>query len=307
MITAPTRVAAATAAVLALAVGLTACSSSGGGAKSSGTPAAAGSPALSGTVTVFAAASLQGTFTDLGKKFEAAHPGTSVKFNFGGSSQLAQSIVSGAPADVFAAASPATMKTVTDAKDNASDPKVFVRNTLEIAVPKGNPKHIATLKDLAAPGIKVALCAPQVPCGSAAQSALKIGGVNLTPVTQEQDVKSALTKVELGEVDASIVYQTDVKADQGKIDGVDFAEAAKAINDYPIADLAKAPNPAAAKAFVEFVESAAGEQVLTAAGFQQPTTGGEPAGAASTPASAAPSGSASAAPSAAPSASASAQ
>ncbi|MFE9424914.1 molybdate ABC transporter substrate-binding protein [Kitasatospora sp. NPDC006697] len=280
MITAPTRVAAATAAVLALAVGLTACSSSAkssSGSPSTGTSAAsAAAPALSGTITVFAAASLQGTFTDLGKKFETAHPGTTVKFNFGGSSQLAQSIVSGAPADVFAAASPATMKTVTDAKGTAEDPRVFVRNTLEIAVPKGNPKHVAALRDLAAPGVKVALCAPQVPCGAAAQTALKAGGVTLTPVTQEQDVKSALTKVELGEVDASIVYQTDVKADAAKIDGVDFPEAAKAINDYPIADLAKAPNPSAAKAFVAFVESAEGEQVLTAAGFQQPAATASP-------------------------------
>ncbi|MFE0462160.1 molybdate ABC transporter substrate-binding protein [Kitasatospora sp. NPDC058965] len=273
MTTTRTRTAAAVLAALALAAGLTACSSSGskGSASDAGSAGATASgPALSGTVTVFAAASLQGTFTDLGKKFEAAHPGTSVKFNFGGSSALAQSIVSGAPADVFAAASPATMKTVTDAKDAASDPKVFVRNTLEIAVPKGNPKHIAALKDLAAPGVKVALCAAQVPCGAAAQTALKAGGVTVTPVTQEQDVKGALTKVELGEVDASIVYQTDVKADAGKIDGVDFVEAAKAINDYPIADLAKAPNAAAAKAFVAFVESSEGMAVLTAAGFQAP-------------------------------------
>jgi molybdate transport system substrate-binding protein len=286
------------------ALTLAACSSSTG--SGSGTSSSGGAtPALSGTVTVFAAASLQGTFTDLGKKFEAAHPGTKVSFNFGGSSALAQSIVSGAPADVFAAASPATMKTVSDAKDTATEPKVFVRNTLEIAVPKGNPKHLAGLKDLAAPGIKVALCAPQVPCGAAALTALKAGGVSLTPVTQEQDVKSALTKVELGEVDASVVYQTDVKADAGKIDGVDFPEAAKAVNDYPIADLAKAPNPAAAKAFVAFVESADGQQVLTAAGFQQPSavaSGSSAAGAssagASGNASAGASGSASAAPSA---------
>ncbi|PYC80875.1 molybdate ABC transporter substrate-binding protein [Streptomyces tateyamensis] len=279
-----TRTAAALAA-LALAAGLAACSSSSStGASAAGSPSTGASqPALSGTVTVFAAASLQGTFTELGKKFEAAHPGTSVKFNFGGSSALAQSIVGGAPADVFAAASPATMKTVTDAKGTASDPAVFVRNTLEIAVPKGNPKHISSLKDLAASGVKVALCAAQVPCGAAAQTALKAAGVSVTPVTQEQDVKGALTKVELGEVDASIVYQTDVKADAGKIDGVDFPEAAKAVNDYPIADLAKAPNSAAAKAFVAYVESPEGMAVLTAAGFKAPAAAaaGSPSPAAS--------------------------
>ncbi|GAA1257641.1 molybdate ABC transporter substrate-binding protein [Kitasatospora nipponensis] len=278
MTTTRTRTAAATLAALALAAGLTACSSSSkssAGASSSssaGASASSSGPAITGTVTVFAASSLQGTFTDLGKKFEAAHPGTTVKFNFGGSSALAQSIVSGAPADVFAAASPATMKTVSDAKGNAGDPKVFVRNTLEIAVPKGNPKHISSLQDLSAAGVKVALCAPQVPCGSAAQSALKAANVNVTPVTQEQDVKSALTKVELGEVDASMVYRTDVQADAGKIDGVDFPEAAKAVNDYPIADLAKAPNAAGAKAFVAYIESPEAQQVLTAAGFQSPAS-----------------------------------
>ncbi|WP_035796178.1 molybdate ABC transporter substrate-binding protein [Kitasatospora mediocidica] len=275
MTTTRSRTAAATFAVLALAVGLTACSSS-----KSTTPAASGAsgsaaasasaPKATGTITVFAAASLTGTFNDLGKKFEAANPGTTVKFNYGGSSALAQSIVSGAPADVFAAASPATMKTVTDAKDTATDPKVFVRNTLEIAVPKGNPKNLTSLQALAAPSVKVALCATQVPCGSAAQTALTAAGVKLTPVTLEQDVKSALTKVELGEVDASVVYQTDVQAAGGKVDGVNFPEAAKAINDYPIAEVAKAPNAAGAAAFIAFVESTEGMQVLTAAGFQAP-------------------------------------
>ncbi|GAA2247217.1 molybdate ABC transporter substrate-binding protein [Kitasatospora cystarginea] len=268
------RTAIAAVAALALVTGLSACGSggssnaSGGGDSSS---ASSASPSkVSGTITVFAAASLQGTFTDLGKKFEAAHPGTTVKFNFGGSSALAQSIVSGAPADVFAAASPATMKTVTDAKDAAGEPKVFVRNTLEIAVPKGNPKHIASLKDLAGSGLKVALCAKQVPCGSAALTALNAAGVSLTPVTQEQDVKAALTKVELGEVDASLVYRTDVRADAGKIDGVDFPEAAKAVNDYPIAALTKAPNAGGAASFVAYVQSAEAGQMLTAAGFQAP-------------------------------------
>ncbi|MFB7667042.1 molybdate ABC transporter substrate-binding protein [Kitasatospora sp. NPDC056138] len=270
------RTAISAVAALALATGLSACSSSGSSSASGGSSSAsassssAASPKLSGTVTVFAAASLQGTFTDLGKKFEAAYPGVKVKFNFGGSSSLAQSIVAGAPADVFAAASPATMKTVTDAKDAAGDPKVFVRNTLEIAVPKGNPKHIAALKDLAGSGVKVALCAKEVPCGSAAVTALKAGDVNLTPVTLEQDVKAALTKVELGEVDASLVYRTDVQADSGKIDGVDFPEAAKAVNDYPIAALAKAPNADGAAAFAAYIQSAEAKQVLTAAGFQAP-------------------------------------
>ncbi|MEV4560076.1 molybdate ABC transporter substrate-binding protein [Kitasatospora sp. NPDC049285] len=258
----------AASAVLVLAAGLTACSSSGGTGTSAAGSSAPSAPKVTGTVTVFAAASLKESFTELGKRFEAAYPGTKVTFNFGGSSALAQSIVSGAPADVFAAASPATMKTVTDAKLAGGDPKVFVRNTLEIAVPKGNPKHITGLKDLA--GVKTALCAKEVPCGAAAQTALKAAGVNLTPVTLEQDVKGALTKVELGEVDASLVYQTDVKADAAKIDGVDFPEAAQAVNDYPIATLAKAPNADGAAAFLGYVNSADARNVLTQAGFQAP-------------------------------------
>ncbi|MFF7453851.1 molybdate ABC transporter substrate-binding protein [Kitasatospora sp. NPDC008115] len=263
------RLTAAGAAALVLALGATACGSGGG---TDGRDDAAGADAskASGPVTVFAAASLKETFTDLGRKFEAANPGTKVTFNFGGSSALATSINSGAPADVFAAASPATMKTVTDAGGASGEPKTFVRNTLAIAVPKGNPKHITGLAGLAAPGVKVALCAKEVPCGAAALTALKAANVNFTPVTLEQDVKGALTKVELGEVDASLVYRTDVRADAGKIDGVDFPEAAQAVNDYPIAALAKAPNKGGAAAFVAYVQSPEAQQVLTAAGFQAP-------------------------------------
>ncbi|MFE5581030.1 molybdate ABC transporter substrate-binding protein [Kitasatospora sp. NPDC056531] len=277
--TATRRLAVAAAAALALSLGATACGSGGGStssaaSSSASTPGGAtgnsSAPKAHGDITVFAAASLKETFTDLGKKFEAANPGTKVTFNFGGSSALASSINSGAPADVFAAASPATMKTVTDAGGASGEPKTFVKNTLTIAVPKGNPKHIAGLKDLTAPGVKVALCAKEVPCGAAAQTALKAAGLNLTPVTLEQDVKGALTKVELGEVDASLVYKTDVQSDAAKIDGVDFPEADKAVNDYPIAALAKAPNKDGAAAFVAYIQSPEAKQVLTAAGFQAP-------------------------------------
>ncbi|MFD0263875.1 molybdate ABC transporter substrate-binding protein [Kitasatospora indigofera] len=275
MTTSTRRLVVAAAAALALSLGATACGSDGGktGADAAATAtgsASAAAPKLSGEVNVFAAASLTGTFTELGKKFETNYPGVKVKFNFGGSSALAQSINSGAPADVFAAASTSTMKTVSDAGGVNGTAANFVRNTLTIAVPKGNPKHVATLKDLTTPGVKVALCAKEVPCGAAAVTALKAAGVDLTPVTLEQDVKGALTKVELGEVDASLVYKTDVKADAAKIDGVDFPEAEKAVNDYPIAALAKAPNKDGAAAFVAYIQSAEAKQVLTAAGFQAP-------------------------------------
>jgi molybdate transport system substrate-binding protein len=221
------------------------------------------------TIVVFAAASLTETFTTLGKAFESSHPGVHVKFNFAGSSALAQQINQGAPADVFAAASPATMKQVTD-QGGASNPTVFVRNRLEIAVPNGDPGKVKTLKDLTDPKLKVVLCAPQVPCGSAAVTALKAAGLTVKPVSQEQDVKAALTKVQLNEADAALVYRTDVKAAGGKVEGIDFPEAAKAINNYPIAALAKAPQPDLAKEFVQLVLSPQGSTTLTGAGFEKP-------------------------------------
>lgn len=223
-----------------------------------------------GTVTVLAAASLTESFTQIGKDFETANPGTKVTFSFGGSSGLATQITSGAPADVFAAASPATMKTVTDAGDAAGTPVTFVKNQLVIAVPKGNPKGITSLAALAEPEFKVALCAEQVPCGAAAKKALAAANVKITPVTQEQDVKAALAKLKLGEVDAALVYRTDAKAAAADVDGVEFPESAGAINDYPIAALKDAPNPTGAAAFVAFVQTGPAQQVLTDAGFQKP-------------------------------------
>jgi molybdate transport system substrate-binding protein len=251
---------------------LTACSSGGssGASGSSAADSASGAAKISGTVTVFAAASLKESFTALGKRFQAAHPGTKVTFSFGGSDSLAASITSGAPADVFAAASPKTMKIVTDAKDASGTPATFVRNQLEIAVPPGNPKKISSLKDLTGAGLKVALCDKAVPCGAAAQKALAASGLKLTPVSYEQDVKSALTKVELKEVDASVVYRTDVRSAAGKVDGVEFPESAKAINGYPITLLKDAPNAGAAKAFIALVRSAEGKRVLNEAGFLNP-------------------------------------
>ncbi|MFC4147387.1 molybdate ABC transporter substrate-binding protein [Micromonospora mangrovi] len=221
-------------------------------------------------ITVFAAASLTETFTRLGADFEAAHPGVTVTFNFAGSAALATQITQGAPADVFAAASPTTMRTVTDAGDAAGPPTVLARNQLVIAVPKGNPRRVTGLADLARPGLKVALCAPQVPCGAAARTALDTGRVRLTPVTLEQDVKGALAKVKLGEVDAALVYRTDARAAATTVDAVEFPESADAVNDYPIVVLRRAGDPADARAFVDHVRSEAGRAVLTAAGFQAP-------------------------------------
>ncbi|MFC4114511.1 molybdate ABC transporter substrate-binding protein [Nonomuraea zeae] len=253
---------------VALALGLSGCGS-GDPATSSASASAPAPAAGAKEVTVFAAASLTGTFTELGKVFEGAHPGTTVKFNFGSSATLAQQITQGAPADVFAAASPATMKTVTDAS-LASAPATFVRNKLQIAVPADNPAKVDELKDLTDPKVKVALCAEQVPCGAAAVKALAAAGLKVTPVTLEQDVKATLTKVELGEVDAALVYKTDVIASAGKVQGIAFPEADQAINDYPIATLAKAPAGDLARQFVDLVLSQPGKDVLTKAGFEAP-------------------------------------
>jgi molybdate transport system substrate-binding protein len=233
-------------------------------------PSAGASAAVTGKITVLAAASLTGTFTQIGKDFEAATPGTTVTFSYAGSSALAQQITSGAPADVFASAGPATMKTVTDAGDSAGTPVDFVKNQLVIATAKGNPKGLTSLAALARPGVKVAVCAEQVPCGAAAKTALAAAHVQITPVTLEQDVKSALAKVKLGEVDAALVYRTDAKAASTDVDGVEFPESANAINEYPIVVLKSAPNPAAATGFVAYVQSEPAQKVLADAGFQKP-------------------------------------
>ncbi|WP_250007444.1 molybdate ABC transporter substrate-binding protein [Actinoplanes sp. M2I2] len=249
----------------------------GGGSGDSGNEAPAGGGAsgsagsgATGELVVLAAASLTESFDRIKQDFQAQNPNLQVTMAYGGSSGLAQQITSGAPADVFAAASPATMKTVVDAGDANGEPVVFVRNQLVIATAKGNPEGIRTLSDLTKPDLKVALCAEQVPCGSTATKAFAAAGVRVTPVTLETDVKSALSKVKLGEVDAALVYRTDAKAASADVDGVEFPESAGAINDYPIVTLKDAPNPAAAAAFVAFVRSEPELKVLTDAGFQKP-------------------------------------
>ena len=224
---------------------------------------------VTGTVTVFAAASLTGAFTEIGEQFEADHPGVTVVFSFGASSGLAQQVVAGAPADVFAAASPATMQVVTDAGD-AADPQVFVRNRLQIAVPPDNPGGVTGLADFGRSELTLALCAEEVPCGAAAAKVFTATGIQPAPDTLEQDVKAALSKVVLGEVDAALVYRTDVLAAGTDVRGLSFPEADQAVNDYPLVALSGAPNPVAADAFVAHVLSDEGQQVLADAGFDRP-------------------------------------
>ncbi|MDL4820548.1 molybdate ABC transporter substrate-binding protein [Actinomadura sp. OS1-43] len=256
-------VAALPAATLAACLAVAGCGDTGdddGGSSGGGTR----------TLTVFAAASLTETFTAIGKGFESAHPGVKVRFSFGGSDSLAQGITQGAPADVFASASPATMKTVTDAGDADGTPQVFTRNRLVIAVPADDPGKVAKVQDLARSGLKVVLCAPQVPCGAAAKKALAAAGVAVKPVSEEKDVKAVLTKVTLGEADAGLVYRTDAKAAGAKVRAIEFPAAAKAINDYPIVEVKKAPQDALAKQFVQYVLGPQGKDVLTRAGFEAP-------------------------------------
>jgi molybdate transport system substrate-binding protein len=240
------------------------------GSGSSATKSGGDTEKVAGSITVFAAASLTGTFTALGTAFEKAHPGTEVGFNFGASSTLARQLTEGAPGDVFAAASGTTMATVTKAGAAAGTPAVFARNRLEIAVPAANPGHVRGPADFARPALRIAMCAPQVPCGAAATKAFAAAGITPRPDTLEQDVKATLAKVVSGEADAALVYRTDVRAAGTAVRGLDFPEAAKAVNDYPIVALRSSGNAATAAAFRDFVLSPAGRSALVAAGFDAP-------------------------------------
>ncbi|MGY1630766.1 molybdate ABC transporter substrate-binding protein [Geodermatophilus sp. SYSU D01186] len=256
---------------LAAALVLTACggSSDDGAAGTTAAPGSSGA-GLGGTLTVFAAASLTDVFTELGEQLEQENPGLDVQFNFAGSSALATQLTQGAPADVFASANETQMTVVTDAGLQAEDPAVFTSNVLQIAVPEGNPAGVTGLADFGREDLTLAVCAPEVPCGAAAEDVFAAAGTTAVPDTLEEDVRAAVTKVELGEVDAALVYTTDVTAAGDAVEGLDFPEAEDAVNDYPIVTLADAPNPDAAAAFVDLVESEAGQQALTDAGFRTP-------------------------------------
>jgi molybdate transport system substrate-binding protein len=260
---------AALAALAAAGCSSSSSSSTSAPAATSSAPAAASSALPAGTITVLAAASLTGTFTQIGKQFEAAHPGVSVKFSFGASSTLATQITDGAPADVFASAAPANMTTVVNAGD-ASGPQDFAKNTAEVAVPPANPANVTSVSDLAKSSVKVALCQPKVPCGVVAAGVFKNAGITVKPVTLQPDVKSVLTQVETGNVDAGMVYVTDVKAAGSKVKGVTIPASQNASTLYPIATVSSSKEMAIAQAFVAYVLSPAGQQVLAAAGFQQP-------------------------------------
>jgi molybdate transport system substrate-binding protein len=255
---------ATTALLVAAALGLAACGGSTSGAPTTSAPAGP-----TGTITVFAAASLTESFTEIGKQFEAANPGTKVVFSFGPSSGLATQITEKAPADVFASASTKTMQTVVDAGD-AAGPSTFAVNTMIIATPAEPSEAVTSLQDLTNPDVKTAVCAADVPCGVAADALFEKNKLAVTPVTREVDVKAVLSKVQLGEVDAGIVYVTDVKGSDGAVNGIEIPADENVTTDYPIAALTGSANSVTAQAFVDFVLSAAGQKVLADAGFSAP-------------------------------------
>jgi molybdate transport system substrate-binding protein len=238
------------------------------GCESSGVTPSSAPP--SGVVSVMAAASLSDVLTALGKDFEAAYPGTRVALSFGDGPALARQIAAGASVDVFAAASPDPMATLAAAKLANGDPDVFAHSQLVIAVAPGDPEQIGSLADLARPGLRVALCAPDLPCGVAARTALGVANVSVNAVTLVPDGTTALSTVERGAADAALVYRGDARRTNGRVDAVEFPESAQALADYPVVALAHAPNPSGATAFVRFLRSPAAGTRLLDAGFQTP-------------------------------------
>lgn len=259
-----------------LSMGLAACGGSdddAGGGDEIGAESSSAGPAeseLSGPLTVFAAASLTDVFEEIADTFMAEHRAVDVTFNFGPSSGLANQINEGAPADVFASANTSQMDVVTEAGSAQGEPTVFTENVLQIAVPAGNPAGITGIADFANADLTLAICAPEVPCGAAAETVFAAAGITPSVDSLEEDVRAALTKVELGEVDAALVYVTDVIAAGDSVEGIDFPETEEAVNSYPIVTLAAAPNPDAAQAWVEFILSDVGGSALEEAGFRSP-------------------------------------
>jgi molybdate transport system substrate-binding protein len=241
------------AVLVAFSLVAAACgSSSKPAASTSTTTAPSGGAALSGSINVLAASSLTEAFQGLAQEFEQANPGTKVNLSFGASSDLVTQITQGAPADDFASADEANMTKVVDAKANDGTPQPFAKNKLEIAVEKGNPKHMATVADLAKSGTVVVLCDSTVPCGKFADQVLANAKVTVTPKSREANVKATLAKVEQGEADASIVYVTDVR-NSGKVDGVVIPDNINVVTTLPIVALKGSKNSALAQAWVDFV------------------------------------------------------
>jgi molybdenum ABC transporter, periplasmic molybdate-binding protein len=251
----------ATSALLALLAGC------GSGSKTASTGSAASSSPAAGTLTVYAAASLKPTFTELGATFTKENPGTTVNVSFAGSSDLVANLIGGAPGDVFASADVANMTKATDAGLVTGDPTNFATNTLVIVTPPTNPAGIASFADLAKPGVVEVVCAPQVPCGAAAKKIEDTSGVTLSPASEESSVTDVLGKVISGDAQAGLVYVTDARSAGDKVETIDFPESKDAVNTYPIAALKSSTSPTMAATFVALVTGPEGRKVLKTAGF----------------------------------------
>ncbi|MGO4192500.1 molybdate ABC transporter substrate-binding protein [Arthrobacter sp. YAF17] len=256
-----------------LAIGLTGCATGKPGSTGGPSSAAAGASEGAkppGTITVFAAASLKATFTELASDFEARNPGTKVMFSFAGSSDLAAQISQGAPADVFASADTKNMAKVSDASLVEGSPADFATNVLTIVVPPVNPASVTSFADLARPGVKTVICAAQVPCGAATKTLEQKTGTTLKPVSEEASVTDVLGKVVSGEADAGLVYVTDVRTAGDKVKEIPFPEASQAVNTYPIAAVRTSKNKELAAAFIAAVTGPEGRRILSGAGFGTP-------------------------------------
>lgn len=226
-------------------------------------------PASGGSITVFAAASLSDAFTEVADRFEEANEDVSVELSFAGSSSLREQILGGAPADVFASADEADMDRLVEAGE-VEPPEVFATNRLQIVVPAGNPAGVEGLDDFADPDLLIGLCAEEVPCGHLGREALGQAGVTPAPDTDEPDVRALLTKVEAGELDAGLVYVTDVVAAGDAVEGVDLPAEVDVVASYPIAATTRSEHPDAARRFIEFVLGAEGQAILERSGFERP-------------------------------------
>lgn len=245
------------AATLPLTVGLAACGSD---------DPAPSSGSASGTITVLAAASLTDTFALIEKDYEKDHPGVDVQISYAASSTIVQQVNGGAPADVIALAGMGSLEPLTD-QYRVGEVAKFTTNSLQLAVPPDNPGKISTLKDIADPGLKVVVCAEQVPCGSAAKTLFEQDDLHPAIASYEQDVRATLSKVELGEADVGLVYRTDVTAAGDRVKGIDIPADENVVNTYPILAVSKAPG---AQQFVDEVMSQRGQAHLTDAGFVAP-------------------------------------